>query len=87
MMGGVNVRVVGDAGLTLTQAANMVGVAPSTAFYHYRILMNAGLVKRKGRRRGARYTWPEHTWALVRQDRLKGGPPREKSNGLNLEPV
>jgi len=77
-------RVLGDQGMTVTQAAAAIGVAPSTAFYHYEVLVEAGLVKRKGRRRGCRYVWPDHTWDLVRRQR-KVMP--EKSNELTLEPV
>ncbi len=61
-------RVLGDQGMTVTQAAVAVGVAASTAFYHFEVLIEAGLVKRKGRRRGCRYVWPSHTWDLVRRD-------------------
>ena len=74
-------RVLGEDGLTLTQAATAVGVAPSTAFHHYKVLVDAGLVSKRGRRRGCRYVWPSHTWDLVRRDR------GEKANQLNLEPV
>jgi DNA-binding transcriptional ArsR family regulator len=68
-------RVVGDKGLTVTQAATAVGVAPSTAFFHFQVLLDAGLVRKKGRRRGCRYVWPDQAWALVRKDRLKAGSP------------
>jgi len=77
-------RVLGDQGMTVTEAAAAIGVAPSTAFYHYKVLINAGLVARKGRRRGCRYVWPDHTWDLVRRQRKVTS---EKSNQLNLEPV
>ena len=68
-------RVLGEDGLTLTQAADVVGVAPSTAFYHFSVLMGAGLVKRKGRRRGSRYTWPEKRWELVCREHPKDHAP------------
>ncbi len=58
-------RVLGEDGLTLTQAAALVGVRPSTAYYHYEVLIGAGLVRRKGRRRGCRYVWPDERWDLV----------------------
>ncbi len=77
-------QVLGDQGLTVTQAAAAVGVSPSTAFYHYKVLIEAGLVKRKGRRRGCRYVWPDHTWDLVRRRRTGM---HEKPNELTLEPV
>jgi DNA-binding transcriptional ArsR family regulator len=74
-------RALGDQGMTVTEAANSVGVAVSTAFFHLRVLTEAGLVMKRGRRRGGRYVWPRQTWDLVRRDR------GEKSNQLNLEPV
>jgi len=77
-------RVLGNDGLTATQAAAVVGVAPSTAHYHYKVLIEAGLVTKRGRRRGCRYMWPAHTWDLVRRKRkvMAEGP-----NELNLEPA
>jgi DNA-binding transcriptional ArsR family regulator len=51
-------RVLGEEGLTLSQAAELVQVARSTAHFHYSVLLQAGLVMKKGRRRGCRYHWP-----------------------------
>jgi len=69
-------QVLGEEGRTLGDAARRVGVSASTAHYHYGVLIRAGLVKRKGRRRGCKYTWPEARWALVcKTPRQSSGSP------------
>ena len=61
-------RILGETGLSPTQAARIVGVTPATAHRHLGVLVRAGLVERKGRRRGCRYRWPRHRWELVCRD-------------------
>jgi DNA-binding transcriptional ArsR family regulator len=58
-------RLLGERGLTLTEAARQAGLASSTACYHLSVLVNAGLAVRAVRGRKSVYRWSPHRWQLV----------------------
>jgi DNA-binding transcriptional ArsR family regulator len=59
-------RALGEKGCTLTAAAHLIGVSPSTAFHHLDRLVHAGLVTRTIRGRESIYKWGRARWQLVR---------------------
>jgi len=50
---------VGPTGLSVTEAAHGAGVSTSTASFHLRVLLDAGLVERKPRGRRVLYRWSD----------------------------
>jgi DNA-binding IclR family transcriptional regulator len=50
-------RVLGEGGLSLKDAAEQAGLAPSTAHHHLVQLVDAGLAVRHGRGRRCIYRW------------------------------
>ena len=50
-------RVLGEGGLSLTDAAHEAGLAPSTAHHHLVQLVDAGLAVRQRRGRQRIYKW------------------------------
>jgi len=58
-------RLLGERGLYLTEAAREAGLSPSTACYHLDVLVKAGLVTRTIRGRKSVYRWSPRRWQLV----------------------
>ncbi len=58
-------RLLGEQGLPLTEAARRAGLAPSTACHHLAVLVKAGLATRTVRGRKSIYRWSARRWQLV----------------------
>jgi DNA-binding transcriptional ArsR family regulator len=59
-------RLLGEDGISVTNIAYGMGLAPSTVSHHLTVLVNAGLVVRAVRGREAIYRWSQNRWQLTR---------------------
>jgi DNA-binding transcriptional ArsR family regulator len=60
-------RLLGERGLSLTEAARRTGLAPSTACHHLAQLVTAGLAVKAPKGREAIYRWSRSRWQFVRE--------------------
>lgn len=58
-------RVLGPHGCSVSEAAEKAEVSLSTASYHLRHLLDAGLVRVRRHGRERRYHWGRDRWSLV----------------------
>jgi DNA-binding transcriptional ArsR family regulator len=72
-------RLLGEQGRCLTEAARLSNVSVSTAAHHLSALMAAGLATKTVRGRKAVYRWSRSRWALTRMappaPTMPGGEP------------
>lgn len=59
-------RLLGERGLSLSEAARLSNVSVSTAAFHLAVLLDAGLVTKASRGREAIYKWSRSRWAFSR---------------------
>jgi len=59
-------RMLGERGLSLSEAARLSNVSVSTAAFHLSVLVDAGLVTKTPRGRECIYRWSRSRWALSR---------------------
>jgi DNA-binding transcriptional ArsR family regulator len=59
-------RLLGEDGMSVTNVASAMGLAPSTVSHHLSALVRAGLAVRAVRGREAIYRWSPNRWQLVR---------------------
>jgi DNA-binding transcriptional ArsR family regulator len=72
---------LGEKGCSLTTAAHMIGVSPSTAAFHLDHLVRAGLATKTPRGREAIYKWSPIRWQLVRTTSPAPTMPEEREPG------
>jgi DNA-binding transcriptional ArsR family regulator len=59
-------RLLGEDGMSVTNVADDMGLAPSTVSHHLTVLVKAGLVAKTVKGREAIYRWSRNRWQLVR---------------------
>lgn len=59
-------RLLGEDGMSLTNVADDMGLAPSTVSHHLTVLVKAGLATKTVQGREAIYRWSQNRWQLTR---------------------